>query len=218
MTRNMNAIAPDNHAAAKRRGNEEAIPTSENFTACRRIADRIDRHAGKGRQPDDPVLSAHPGAPWTIRRNNGDLPSFQGLQHLFDGCRCPLAGGTPHTVLSPVTDGAGNDFPITMVRNHHIHLGFLLYRNRHHQKAAMPKRQDEGFPSLHQLMRGLSVHNLPAAGAIDEPYIARGKQASGGLDRVAFQYVLYRLQKLRLSPVKITRFDISRPSRQYQPI
>ena len=54
----------------------------------------------------------------------------------------------------------------------------------------MPEGKDKGFTCAHQGVRSLPIDNLPAAGSVDEPDIARRQQADNYLSTIAFQYFL----------------------------
>ena len=164
----LDRLTPDEHAATERPGEVEAIPAAQHAAPVGGKHDRHDRHAGETRHIDDTEAGLHRRAARPIRGDADAVARCELLQHEPQCRRSAAPGRAGDRVDAEIVHCIGDDPPVTMRRDQHVHRRQPLPRHRDHQQAAMPEGEDERLPGIAQPPRDLAALDGPAVGPVDE--------------------------------------------------
>ncbi len=171
LARDLDRLPPQKDAAPERQGEMEAVPARQHAAPAGGEDDRYDRHAGEAGEVHDPTARLHRRAARPVRGNADALAGGEPLQHLAQ-CRRPAApAGSSDRMHPEIGDRIGDDPPIAMRRDQHVHRREALPGHRDHQEAPMPEGKNEAASLRAQPAGNLAALHRPAAGGIDEPDI-----------------------------------------------
>ncbi len=168
LRRDLDRLAPHKGAAAERQGEMKAVPGGQHAAAAGGEDDRYDRHVGEAGNIDDPAARLCCRAARTVRGDADALAGSEPLQHRAQ-CRRPAAPArSGDRVDAEIGDRVGDDPPIAMRRNQHVHRCDALPGHRDHQEAAVPERKNEAASLCAQPAGHLAALHRPAVGGEDE--------------------------------------------------
>ena len=145
------------------------VPGAQHPPSARREGHRHDRHAGEARRIDDARAGVHRRTARPVWRDADAIARRQLLEHDTQRGHSAAPGRAGNRVDPEIRHCIGDDPPVAMRRDQHVHRRKALPRHRDHQQPAMPKGENKGPPLLAQPQRDVAAFDTPAVCPVDEP-------------------------------------------------